>query len=114
MTTSLVGCEQQTRRLPSAGLSSGCGSYMTAPETKPLSQLWQTPVRHAQRTGTSHASAISRMLAKRDAFQCAEIPLRANDTNGPVFASSLGGCGARAIAPTTPGVLDSPPLKISI
>ena len=26
MTTSRVGCEQQTRRLPSVGLSSGCGS----------------------------------------------------------------------------------------
>jgi hypothetical protein len=39
MTTSRIGCEQQTRTLPSAGLSSGSGPYATAPETKPLSQL---------------------------------------------------------------------------
>jgi hypothetical protein len=26
MTASRIGCEQQTRRLPSAGCSSGCGS----------------------------------------------------------------------------------------
>jgi hypothetical protein len=38
-TTSLVGCEQQIRTLPSAGLSSGSGPYTTAPDTKPLSQL---------------------------------------------------------------------------
>src|SRR5215469_6383790 len=113
MTTSPTGREQQIRTLPSAGLSSGSGPYATAPETKPLSQLWQTPVRHDQRTGTSHASASSKMLRYIDAFQCAETPLRANDTSGPVPSSSLGKCGVRAPAPTTPGVIDSLPLKIS-
>ena len=33
------------------------------PAISVVSQVWQTPVRHAQRTGTSHASASSRMLA---------------------------------------------------
>src|SRR5215471_1268281 len=33
MTMSRSGCEQQMRRLPSAGLSSGSGSHATAPET---------------------------------------------------------------------------------
>ena len=61
-TTSPTGREQQMSRLPVAGRSSGWGSYTIFPETRPLSQLWQTPVRHAQRTGTSHASASSNML----------------------------------------------------
>ena len=39
MTTSPIGREQQTRTLPSAGLSSGSGPYTTAPDTKPVSQL---------------------------------------------------------------------------
>ena len=84
MITSRIGCEQQTRRLPSAGFSSGSGWYTTAPETNPLSQVWQTPVRHDQRTGTSQASASSRMFPYSDAFQCATIPLRAKETTGPV------------------------------
>src|SRR5215468_1924786 len=113
MTTSPIGCEQQTRRLPLAGLSRGSGPYTTAPETKPLSQLWHTPVRHDQRTGTSHASASSNMLWYADPFQCAAMPLRAKDTRGPVLASSLGRCGARFDAATTPGVIDSLPLKSS-
>ena len=61
-TRSRTGREQQTRRLPSAGMSRGSGPYTTAPETRPVSQLWQTPLRHDQRTGTSQASASSRML----------------------------------------------------
>src|SRR5215467_10117274 len=113
MTVSPAGCEQQMSTLPSAGLSSGSGLYATDPETNPLSQLWQTPVRHAQRTGTSHASASSRRLWYADAFQWAAIPLRAKETSGPVLASAAGRCGLSAAAPTTPGVIDSPPLKIS-
>src|SRR3981081_4544205 len=38
------------------------------------------------------------------------MPLRANDTSGPVLASSLGRCGARVATPTPPGVIDSLPL----
>jgi hypothetical protein len=34
-----TGWEQQTSKLPSAGFSSGCGWYVTIPETKPTSQL---------------------------------------------------------------------------
>jgi hypothetical protein len=41
------------------------------------------------------------------------MPLRANDTAGPVSASSLASCGARGGAPRTPGVSDSMPLKSS-
>src|SRR5205809_7596431 len=37
MTTSRIGCEQQTRRLPSAGFSSGPGPYATSPDTNPAS-----------------------------------------------------------------------------
>jgi len=61
-TMSPVGWEQQMSTLPSDGPSRGSGAYATAPETKPLSQLWHTPARHDQRTGTSHASASSRMF----------------------------------------------------
>ena len=61
-TTSPTGREQQMSTLPVAGKSSGWGSYATFPETRPLSQLWQTPARHAQRTGMSHASASSSTL----------------------------------------------------
>ena len=49
--------------LPSAGGSTGSGSYSTVPEMRAVSQLWQTPVRQDQRTGTSQASANSRRLA---------------------------------------------------
>src|SRR5262249_17233488 len=112
-TTSPLGSEQHTKTFPCAGLSSGSGEYTTLPEIRPLSQLWQTPLRHAQRTGPSQAQAISKMLPYRDASQCAEMPLRANDTSGPVFPSPLGACGSCDVVPTTPGVMDSPPLKIS-
>ena len=62
ITTSLLGWEQQISRLPWAGGSSGSGWYSTSPEINPLSQVWQIPVRHDQRTGTSQASAKSRRL----------------------------------------------------
>ena len=57
------GVEQQRSKFPSAGGSSGSVVYETDPETSPLSQLWQTPVRQDHLTGTSHASASSRRLA---------------------------------------------------
>jgi hypothetical protein len=37
--------------------------YVTAPAIRVVSHVWQTPVRHDQRTGTSHASASSSRLA---------------------------------------------------
>src|SRR6476659_1493027 len=108
-TVSSPGREQQINTFPAAGGSSGSGSYFIDPEINPLSQLWQTPVRHDQRTGTSHASASSKMLWYADAFQCAAMPLRANATRGPVLASSFGKCGVRVAAPATPGVIGSLP-----
>src|SRR6185295_16524946 len=62
MTVSSRGREQQINTFPAAGGSSGSGSYFTDPEISPDSQLWQTPVRHDQRTGTSQASASSSRL----------------------------------------------------
>ena len=53
------------------------------------------------------------MLWYLEGFQCAAIPLRANDTSGPVSASPSGKCGARATALATPGDIESLPLKIS-
>src|SRR5262249_57518533 len=43
MTTSRMGCEQQTRTLPSAGLSGGSRPETTAPQTRPPPHPWQTP-----------------------------------------------------------------------
>jgi hypothetical protein len=91
ITTSLLGWEQQISRLPWAGGSSGSGWYSTLPEIKPLSQVWQTPVRHDQRTGTSQASAKSRRL-ENFAFQHTLRPLRTNDTRGPEPTGPSGGC----------------------
>src|SRR5262249_32178604 len=102
-TTSRIGCEQQTRTLPSAGLSSGSGPYTTAPETNPLSQLWQTPVRHDQRTGTSHASASSSRLPYPSAHATARL-LRANEICGPSPAGPGGGCGDPVGVAAMPGV----------
>src|ERR1051325_8946929 len=82
------------RTFPRAGGSSGAGREGAEPEINPLSQLWQTPVRHDQRTGTSHASASSSRLWS-SARQRVAIPLRAKDTSGPVPALPAGWCGAR-------------------
>jgi hypothetical protein len=43
------GREQQVNKFPAVGRSSGPGSYFTALEINPHSQVWQTPVRHDQR-----------------------------------------------------------------
>src|SRR5271165_298909 len=86
---------------------------MTLPEIKPLSQVWQTPVRHAQRTGTSQASANSRRL-ENFAFQHTLRPLRANDTCGPEPTGPVGGCGGACDGSTTPGVIGLPEPKVSV
>jgi hypothetical protein len=56
---SSYGREQQINKFPTTGASSGSVSYFTDPEISPHSQVWQTPVRQNQRTGTSQASASS-------------------------------------------------------
>jgi hypothetical protein len=68
-------CHRPAARLGAVG--------MTEPEISPVSQLWQTPVRHDQRTGTSHASASSSRLWKVDP-QCTARLLRA-----PLCSSGL-------------------------
>src|SRR5690349_16862651 len=113
ITVSSPGREQQIKTLPAAGASSGSGSYFTDPEINPLSQLWQTPVRHDQRTGTSQASASSSRLCSADERQRTTRPLRAKDTSGPVPGAPVGGCGGRDVAPAAPGMTAVPPEKIS-
>src|SRR6516165_2862434 len=79
----------------------------------PVSQLWQTPVRHAHRTGTSQASASSSRLLNAEPQWTLRL-LRANDTSGPVPASPSGRCGGPPATAATPGVLDGPEPKISV
>src|SRR5581483_577876 len=73
----------------------------------PLSQLWHTPVRQDQRTGTSQASASSSKLAY-DGPQQTLRPLRANDTMGPGPREPAGACGRGFADAAMPGVSDGP------
>ena len=85
---SLAGREQHTRRFPGAAGSRGSGAYETTPSSRPVSQVWHTPVRHDHRTETSQASASSRMLA--DSLRHRTVrPDRTNETSGPVPGSPL-------------------------
>src|SRR5579864_481903 len=80
----------------------------------PVSQVWQTPVRHAHRTGTSQASASSSRLSNGGP-QWTLRPLRANDTSGPATARAFGGCGGLGSnVAATPGVSDGPAPKVSV
>src|SRR5580658_6789370 len=113
ITRSSRGREQQVNRFPVAGGSSGSGSYVTDPETNPHSQVWQTPVRQAQRTGTSQASASSSRLWNLGAQETVS-PARAKEILGPSPADPTGACGSRRGASRKPGVMDSPEPKISV
>src|SRR5215470_18646001 len=103
ITMSSRGREQQINRFPAAGGSSGSGSYFTDPEINPHSQVWQTPVRQDQRTGTSQASASSSRLWNFES-QDTVRPVRANETLGPSLDESVGGCGLRRGTAFIPGV----------
>src|SRR5580704_7402099 len=92
ITRSSQGREQQINRFPSAGGSSGSGSYVTDPEIKPHSQVWQTPVRQAQRTGTSQASANSSRLWNLGSQETVR-PARAKEILGPLPGDLAGACG---------------------
>src|SRR5438067_2091413 len=94
MTRSPRGREQQINTLPSAGGASGSGSYATDPETNPHSQVWQTPVRHDQRTGTSQASASSSRLRNLGSQETVR-PARAKEMLGPSPGDPAGACGSR-------------------
>src|SRR5271166_3084641 len=107
------GREQQINRFPAAGGSSGSGSYFTDPEINPHSQLWQTPVRQDQRTGTSQASASSSRLWNSESQETVS-PARANEIFGPSADDLAGACGRRRGAFFTPGVSDLPEPKISV
>src|SRR5271169_510877 len=107
MTRSSRGREQQVNKFPSAGGSSGTGSYVTDPETNPDSQMWQTPVRQDQRTGTSQASASSSRLWNLGSQETVR-PARANEILGPLPGNPGGTCGSRRGTFFTPGVMGSP------
>src|SRR3954453_8611893 len=113
MTRSSRGREQQVNKLPSAGGSSGSGSYATDPETSPHSQVWQTPVRQDQRTGTSQASASSSRLWNLESQQTVR-PARANEIRGPSLGDPAGACGSWRGASFTPGVIGLPEPKTSV
>src|SRR4029077_13071569 len=113
ITTSSWGHEQQLNRFPAAGGSSGAGSYFTDPEINPHSQVWQTPVRQDQRTGTSQASASSNRLWNLE-FQETVSPARANEILGPSPTGPAGACGGRRGTSATPGVMDLPEPKTSV
>src|SRR5271165_1114289 len=113
MTRSSRGREQQVNKLPSAGGSSGSGSYATDPETKPHSQVWQTPVRQDQRAGTSQASASSSRLWNLGSQETVR-PARAKEILGPLPGNPAGACASRRGAFFTPGVRDLPEPKISV
>src|SRR5947209_11752030 len=104
MTRSSRGREQQGSKLPSAGGPSGTGSYVTDPEASPHSQVWQTPVRQDQRTGTSHASASSSRLWNLGS-QATVRPVRAKETLGPSPGGPAGACGSGRGTSFTPGLM---------
>src|SRR3984957_544361 len=111
ITRSSRGREQQINRFPAAGGSSGSGSYFTDPEINPRSQVWQTPVRQDQRTGTSQASASSNRLWNLGSQETVS-PARAKEILGPLLGTPAGACGRGRGASFTPGVMDLPELKI--
>jgi hypothetical protein len=78
--------------------------YVVEPAISGVTHVWQTPLRHEKRVGTSQASANSRMLAYLE-DQFAVIPLRENDTVGPVPAGPAGGCGRAVDFSTIPGLI---------
>src|SRR5271154_73677 len=107
------GAEQQISKFPVAGDSSGSGSYFTEPEINPHSQIWHTPVRQAQRTGTSQASASSSRVWNLGSQETVR-PARAKEILGPLPGDPAGACGSRRGASFTPGVTDLPEPKISV
>src|SRR3954451_18123525 len=107
------GREQHINRFPAAGGSSGSGSYLTDPEINPHSQVWQTPARQDQRTGTSQASASSSRLWNL-VSQETERPARAKEIRGPSPGEPAGACGNRCGASLMPGVVGLPEPKISV
>src|SRR5260370_17629300 len=113
ITVSSRGREQQINMFPAAGSSSGSGSYFTDPEINPHSQVWQTPVRQDQRTGTSQASASSSRLWNFES-QETESPARANEILGPSPWEAVGACATRPGTAFPPAVIVFPYPKPSL
>ena len=67
--------------------------------------MWQTPVRQAHLTGTSHASANSKRLPYLG-LQGTVRPLRVKETIGPAPAVPEGGCGDMEVVLAIPGVME--------
>ena len=61
-----------------------------SPDSRGVTQVWQTPVRQLQRVGTSQASARSSTLRPWWP-NGAVMPLRAKVTSGPVPAARAAG-----------------------
>ena len=88
-TMSPSGWEQQVNRLPSAGASTGSGRYATLPPTSPVSQVWQTPVRHDHRTGTSQASRLCSI--DMNSLRSAVLNAQVSTTCSPCVLMNLDG-----------------------
>src|SRR5690348_10543527 len=58
-TRSPVGLDEQISVSSGSGSSSGGTTYSVAPDSTRVMQVWQTPVRHDHRVGTSQTSASS-------------------------------------------------------
>src|SRR5215510_9063677 len=112
ITVSSRGREQQINTFPAAGGSSGSGSYFTDPEISPHSQVWQTPVRQDQRTGTSQASASSSKLWNLES-QFTVRPARAKEIVGPSPVEPSRACGSLRGISFTPGVMGLPEPNVS-
>ena len=90
------------------------GRSRPSPDIRPVSQVWQTPVRHDQRTGTSHASASSSRLAVAGGAtgrsgRCARTRPRARRRARPAADAAAAAGAARC-----PGVGAGAAPKISV
>src|ERR1700712_2902863 len=79
----------------------------------PDSQLWHKPTRPDHLTGTSHASANSRMLLNRGSHGTVS-PLRVKETFGPLPTAPAGKCGGRDATGAMPGVSALPAPNTSL
>src|SRR5689334_6912892 len=109
-TRAVAGRLQQTSASSGGGVSRGGTTYSTSPDTTGVMHVWHTPVRHAHRVRTSHASASSSNDPWGGAHST-DRPLRAKVTGNVgspgVTGTGPGGCGWTAGAATTPGLTAS-------
>ena len=77
-----------------------------SPDSRGVTQVWQTPVRQLHRVGTSQASARSSTL-RQASPNAVVIPLRAKVTCGPVPGGPGGWCGGGRCCAVSPGLMAS-------